>query len=327
MNRIGKARFLVTICASALLTACGGAQSGSASQGIATTEIVTPAPFDVDSAYRYVAEQVAFGPRVPGSSEHRRCGDWIAAKLKGLGYSVVEQRFPGMDYFGKPQEGRNIVAYLEPRPERRILLMAHWDTRAVADYDHDPSKRGTPILGADDGGSGVAVLLELARQNALTAEPLGLDFIFFDLEDGGTSADNDSWCLGSQYWAKNPHLPDYRAEYGVLLDMVGSKHAKFHWEGYSKAYAAPVMYKIWDTARQIGWSKYFVASDGGDMIDDHVPVIKHRGVPSVDIINYDQRNPKGFGNHWHTHGDNMNIIDKQTLRAVGETVATALRDY
>lgn len=311
---------------STLFTSCGGSANTSGQNKKKQSETLISAPFDADSAYRYIVEQVAFGPRVPGTQEHTRCADWIASKLRLWGYSVVEQRFPGKDYFGKALQGRNIIAYLEPRPERRVLLMAHWDTRAVADYDHDPSKRGTPILGADDGGSGVAVLLELARQNALLNKPLGLDFIFFDLEDGGNSADNDSWCLGSQYWSKNPHLPDYRAEYGLLLDMVGSKNAKFHWEGYSKAYAAPVMYKVWDVARSLGWSKYFISSDGGDMIDDHVPVIKHRGVPAVDIINYDQRNPKGFGNHWHTHGDNLNIIDKQTLRAVGETVATMLRD-
>lgn len=315
-----------TLLCCGLVLSCDMSSSASQQTSVEVGDALVSAPFDADSAYRYVSEQVAFGPRTPREEAHIRCGDWIGAKLRSWGYSVVEQRFPGKDYFGKALEGRNIIAYLEPKPERRVLLMAHWDTRAVADYDHDPSKRGTPILGADDGASGVGVLLELARQNTLRPEPLGLDFIFFDLEDGGNSADNDSWCLGSQYWAKNPHLPDYKADYGILLDMVGSKNAKFHWEGYSKAYAAPVMYKIWDVARQLGWSKYFISTDGGDMIDDHVPVIKHRGVPSVDIINYDQRNPKGFGNHWHTHGDNLNIIDKQTLKAVGETVATVLRD-
>lgn len=309
-----------------LFVSCSGAKTSTQQTATVEPEAIVSAPFDVDSAYRYLADQVAFGPRVPGSQAHTNCGDWIAAKLRHWGYRVVEQRFPGKDYFGKALQGRNIIAYLEPRPEPGVLLMAHWDTRAVADYDQDPSKRGTPILGADDGASGVGVLLELARQNALLDKPLGLDFIFFDLEDGGNSADNDSWCLGSQYWAKNPHLPDYRADYGILLDMVGARQAKFHWEGYSKAYAAPVMYKIWDKARALGWSKYFVSRDGGDMIDDHVPVIKHRGLPAVDIINYDQRNPKGFGNHWHTHGDNLNIIDKETLMAVGQTVATVLRD-
>lgn len=310
----------------ALLSACttGSTQRQTADSG--NTQTIEAAPFAVDSAYHYVAEQVAFGPRVPGSAAHKQCGDWIAAKLRSWGYSVVEQRFPGKDYYGQALEGRNIIAYLEPNSERKMLLMAHWDTRAVADYDHNPSRRGTPILGADDGGSGVGVLLELARQNSLLAIPLEVDFIFFDLEDGGTSNDNDSWCLGSQYWAQNPHLPDYKPNFAILLDMVGAKGAKFHWEGYSKLYAAPIMYKIWETARSIGWGKYFVNSDGGDMIDDHVPVIKHRGIPAVDIINYDADNPKGFGDHWHTHGDNLNIIDKETLKAVGETVATVLRD-
>lgn len=305
---------------------CTSTNTHGSASAISAEEVIASAPFSADSAYRYIAEQVAFGPRVPGSTAHIQCADWIGSKLRSWGYTVVEQRFPGQDYYGKLVEGRNIIAYLSPSSQDKVLLMAHWDTRAIADFDQDPSRRGQPILGADDGGSGVGVLLEIARQNALLPHPLGVDFIFFDLEDGGNSGDNDSWCLGSQYWAKNPHLPDYKADYAILLDMVGSKGAKFHWEGYSKVYAAPIMYKIWQKATSLGWGKYFINSDGGDMVDDHVPVIKHRGIPAVDIINYDSNNSKGFGDHWHTHGDNLNIIDKETLRAVGETISTVLRD-
>lgn len=314
--------------------ACGKsaqqAQSGQeqASQALTSAKSTTETSFDADSAYRFVSEQVAFGPRVPGSQAHRQCGDWIADRLRSWGYVVIEQAFSGKDYFGQPIQGRNLIATRQAETTPRVLLMAHWDTRAIADHDPEHSKRMQPILGADDGGSGVGVLLELARQHAQKPiEGVELDFVFFDLEDGGSTGDNDSWCLGSQHWSKHPHQTGYKADLGILLDMVGAKDARFHWEGYSRAYAAPVLYKLWETARQIGWGQYFVSSDGGEMIDDHIPVIKNLGIPSVDIINYSPSNRHGFGDHWHTHGDNLNIIDRKTLRAVGETVQAMLHKH
>lgn len=288
-------------------------------------EVVQSSRFDADSAYRFVSEQVAFGSRMPGSEGHRRCGDWIVSHLKRWGYNVIEQTFSGKDYFGKSVTGRNIIATMDADAPERVLLMAHWDTRAVADYDPSANRRSEPILGADDGGSGVGVLLEIAREHSQSStRGVELDFVFFDLEDGGNSRDNDSWCLGAQYWSKHPHKTDYKARYGILLDMVGAKDAKFYWEGYSKAYASPILFKLWDTARSLGWGNYFVSADGGEMVDDHVPVIKYRGIPSVDIINYSPNRTNGFGEHWHTHGDNLNIISKTTLQAVGESVTSVL---
>lgn len=295
-------------------------------QNASTTEASPSIRFDADSAYRFVSEQVAFGARVPGNVGHQRCGDWIVAQLKRWGYTITEQTFTGKDYWGKSITGRNIIASLRPEAQNRVLLMAHWDTRAVADHDAAPDKRSEPILGADDGASGVGVLLEIARQHSLSPMAVEPDFVFFDLEDGGNSGDNDSWCLGSQYWAKHPHVADYKARFGILLDMVGAKGARFYWESHSKAYASPILFKIWDTARSLDWGNYFVSADGGEMVDDHVPVIKHRGIPSVDIINYDPKTYNGFGGHWHTHGDNLNIISKETLRAVGQTVVRVLED-
>ncbi|MDO4692108.1 MAG: M28 family peptidase [Porphyromonadaceae bacterium] len=318
----------IVLCALATTwVSCTGSKQGQA--GSHTEDKQTAAfvsAFDADSAYRFVSEQVAFGPRVPGSRGHRDCGDWMVDKLRGWGYQIIEQGFNGKDYFGKPIQGRNIIATLAPEAPTRVLLMAHWDTRAVADYDPEHRRRSEPILGADDGGSGVGVLLELARQHALQHTGVELDFVFFDLEDGGSNGDNDSWCLGSQHWSKHPHQTDYRADFGILLDMVGAKKAKFYWEGYSKAYASPILYKVWEEARALGFGDYFVSANGGDMIDDHVPVIKNRGISSIDIINYNPHSHQGFGAHWHTHGDNMNIIDRKTLEAVGKTVHTMLRN-
>lgn len=308
---------------SALLTSCTGGQS----KATETTEVdetsLSSAPFVADSAYQYIKEQVAFGVRTPGSTGHKLCGDWIHNKLSSWGYNVISQSFPGKDYFGKQLDGHNIIASLSPDKAERILLMAHWDTRPVADEDSDAKQREQAIDGADDGASGVAVLLELARQWSAKQPNVGIDIILFDQEDGGHSGQDNSWCLGSQYWSKNPHVKDYTAKAGILLDMVGARGAKFHWESYSKAYAAPLLTELWAVAKDLGHISYFPQSEGGAVIDDHVPVIENRGIPCVDIVNFSiEGNRQGFGEHWHTSKDNISIIDKATLQAVGETVAT-----
>lgn len=310
--------------ATALLFSChSGGQASSSATDTTSVSMATPAPFDADSAYSYIRQQVEMGVRTPGSAGHRACGDWIVARLKGYGFEVQEQFFPGKTYSGEAIEGRNIIASLNPSNSQRLLLMAHWDTRAVADEDANGARREQAIEGADDGASGVAVLLELARQWQITPPSVGIDIIFFDLEDGGHSGDTDSWCLGSQYWAQNPHTKPYKAEGGILLDMVGARGARFHWELYSKQYAAPLLSELWSLAQGLGHGEYFKQSEGGALIDDHLPVMKYLGIPCVDIINYSESNGReGFGSHWHTHEDKLSIIDKATLNAVGQTVAT-----
>lgn len=311
------------------LCACNGSQANQSTTPSPTTDstsLATDAPQRItphaDSVYSYIAQQVAFGPRVPGSEGHRKTGDWIVAKLRGWGYEVIEQPVDGTDYHGKPVRGRNIIATRTPDHQTRFLLMAHWDTRPVADMDADHQQRTRPILGADDGGSGVALLLEMARQWQEQQPEVGLDFAFFDLEDGGRSGDDESWCQGSRFWAQHPHRAGYRAQYGILLDMVGARGARFYWEYHSLRYAAPLVKELWATARELGWSNYFIPQEGTGILDDHVPVIEHRGIPSVDIVNYDPRG--AFGKHWHTHADNLDNIDRETLTAVGETVMTTL---
>lgn len=317
------------LLSSSMLIAC---QNGQQSVAQNTTESSTiessiiSAPFDADTAYNYIRYQVSLGPRTPGSTSHKDCGNWIENQLKSWEYKVINQTFLGKDYKGVAIQGRNIIASLQPELSNRLLLMAHWDTRPVADEEINSNLRNKPINGADDGASGVAVLMELARQWKDSSLKVGIDIIFFDLEDGGQSGDNDSWCLGSQYWAKHPHKPNYTAKGGILLDMVGARNARFHWEGYSKTYAAPLLMELWDIAKTLGHITYFPHSEGGTITDDHIPVIENLGIPCVDIVNYSYTdNRQGFGNHWHTHQDNMEIIDKSTLEAVGQTVSTYIQ--
>ena len=282
--------------------------------------------FDADSAYSYVAAQVAFGPRVPNSKAHEACAAYLAAELERHGAKIYIQKAVVTAYNGDKLNAKNIIGAFNPDKTRRIMLFAHWDSRPYADHDADEANHHKPIDGADDGGSGVGVLLEIARQIGMNAPDIGIDIIFFDAEDYGMPVflnefHQDDYCLGSQFWAKNPHIPNYKAEYGILLDMVGSRGATFYKEGLSVRYASQYVEKVWAAARNLGYGKYFINANGGSVIDDHMYVIEGRRIPCIDIINLDPKNEKhGFGAHWHTMNDNMSIIDKETLKAVGQTV-------
>lgn len=285
--------------------------------------------FNADSAYAFVAAQVAFGPRVPNSTAHVRCGDYLVAMLKKWGCTVVEQRFVATTYNGKKLNARNIVGSINPQATKRILLASHWDSRPVA--EQDPIDKKTPIAGANDGASGVGVLLELMRVLA-QAKPqptVGVDVIFFDVEDGGDSElakdKYSGFCLGSQYWAANKHTPNYVAYYGVLLDMVGAKGATFPREGFSVQYAGEITRNIWNIASQLGYNQYFIDQDGGAITDDHLPVNELAKIPMIDIIHQQINNPKKtFFEDWHTHEDDLRNIDRPTLKAVGQVLLQTL---
>lgn len=286
-----------------------------------------PAPqFDPDSAYAFIAKQVAFGPRVPGSEAHKACGDWMVAKLKGYGGTVIEQTATVTAFNNQKLPMRNIIASWKPEAKERILLFAHWDTRPFADRDDE--RKNEPIDGANDGGSGTGVLLEIARHLSTSAPELGIDILLVDVEDHGEPSGSmtlsetsiDTWALGSQYFAKNPHVPGYSARFGILLDMVGAADAKFYQEALSMQYAPAIVRKVWRTAHAIGYgdrfvqeTKYFVG------VDDHVPINKQLRIPSIDIIQFEP-STNGFGPYWHTHDDNMDVISTETLKAVGQTV-------
>lgn len=282
--------------------------------------------FNADSAYLYVEKQVSFGPRVPNSPAHKACGDHLINELKRFGARLHVQEMTLTAYNGDRLAARNIIGSYNLSNPRRILLFAHWDSRPYADYDPDPASQRMPIDGADDGASGVGVLLEIARLTGMQNLNLGIDIIFFDAEDYGAPAFNrtnhtsDTWCLGSQFWAKNPHTPNYKAEYGVLLDMTGAKNATFYREDTSQRKAAAIVDKIWDAARNAGYGKYFINAGGGAVTDDHLYVIAGRNIPCVDIINYKPESDHGFADYWHTHNDTMENISRETLKAVGQTL-------
>ena len=282
--------------------------------------------FNKDTAYDYVAKQVAFGPRVPNTPGHKACKEWMVQTLKEQGAKVYEQDFKAKAYTGETLNGTNIIASYNPDAKKRVFLAAHWDTRPISDYDPDAAKQNDPVPGADDGGSGVGVLLEVANKLNETPIGIGVDLIFFDAEDFGESKGEDikTWCLGSQHWGKNPHVKGYKAKYGILLDMVGSKGARFTKEEISMNYAPRVMNKVWKLANNMGFGNYFSNESSGTVIDDHLFVNQLTGIPTIDIINRPLNSKTGFGAYWHTHKDDMSVIDKNTLRAVGQTVLAVI---
>ena len=280
--------------------------------------------FNSDSAYFFVERQVSFGPRVISSKAWDKCSKYLTNKLESYGAKVIVQQAPITTYDQKKHTLRNIIGSYSAEKNNRIALFAHWDSRHVADYDTINTSQ--PILGANDGGSGVGVLLEIARNINLKNPKIGVDIIFFDAEDYGQPENskfptmNDSWCLGSQYWSKNPHKQNYFAKYGILLDMVGGKDAEFWQEGISSYYASNIIKKVWDVAHNIGYSNFFIYKKSPQIMDDHYYVNTVAGIPTIDIIEYDPYSKNNFNKHWHTHADNMNNVHKETLKAVGQTV-------
>lgn len=293
----------------------------------ATIEHVDAPSFNADSAYAFIAEQVAFGPRVPNTASHVACGDWLAAELERHGADVIEQPGRVRAYDGSILNMRNIIGQYRPDNPERIMLFAHWDTRPFA--DKDTLRIREPIDGANDGGSGVGVLLEIARiLGADTTLDLGIDILFFDAEDYGTPewAERNqnsalTWCLGSQFWTRQPHRIGYNAKYGILLDMVGAEGAVFNREGTSMNYAPSVVQRLWSSAEQLGYSHYFQSAVTPETIDDNLFVSEFGGIPSANIVHYQvQVLPMGYGPFHHTHADNLDIISTETLQAVGATV-------
>lgn len=314
------------------LTGCKNQNQASAVQDTDTIA-VTQVQFNADSAYASVVAQCDFGPRVPGSAAHDRCGDYIVARFKALGLSVSEQRADQKAWDGKVLHTRNIIAAYRPELSDRIIICTHWESRPWADADPDSSLHRQPVMAANDGASGVAVMLEVARKLEELKPELGIDFICFDSEDYGMPywaetddvADGSDWCLGSQYWAAHPHVPGYKARFGILLDMVGGRDARFCFEGISMRYASEVMVHVWDAAGRAGASQLFLAEQGGYAQDDHVPMNEVAGIPTIDIIPYVE-GEHTFGATWHTTQDTPENISSETLKGVGQTLLQFLSE-
>ena len=292
---------------------------------ISSEEIEAPVgpKFNADSAYAYCAAQCEFGPRTMNSDAHEKCGKWIAEQFTRMGCEVELQQGALTGYDGTMLNSTNIIARHHPNATRRILLCAHWDSRPWADNDPDEANWRKPIIAANDGASGVAVMLEVARLLSLTDSlDLGVDFVCFDAEDWGIPQwenrhDENSWALGAQYWARNYKFKGAKPQFGILLDMVGGQGAQFHQEAFSKSYAPAIVRKVWNAAESVGYGSYFKRQDSGGVTDDHIPV-NQAGIPTIDIIPY---YPSGsFSPTWHTVNDDMAHIDINTLRAVGQTI-------
>ncbi|MEG1499289.1 MAG: M28 family peptidase [Bacteroidales bacterium] len=292
-------------------------------------------PFEADSAMKFAIKQVSFGPRIPNSEAQKKCADYLKKQLEAYAPLVQIQEFTASRWDGVRLKGYNIIASFNLDQPERILLAAHWDSRPYADNDPNPDNHKKPIDGANDGASGVAVLMEAARVFYQKNPAIGVDIIFFDLEDSGCpswakeSQNQDSqeeytWCLGSQYWAENPHIPAYNAKYGILLDMVGVFNPYFTKEATSMYYASDIMNKVWNTASILGYGSVFSDQRSGGMIDDHLFINKITGIPMIDIIHYQDSDGHGFFKHWHTVSDNLENLSPQSMKIVGEVILNTI---
>ncbi len=339
---------LATI-ASFVLAACGNTKSSQGKgEGKTSAALEQKGPeFLADSAYAFCQRQCDFGPRTMNSEAHEKCGQWIAQKFASYGLEVIEQRATLKGFDGTPLLSNNIIASYQPELKDRILICAHWDSRPWADNDPDEANHTKPVMAANDGASGVAVMLEIARllaplsslekdtiplasdsievHSGAVVGAIGVDFICFDAEDWGSDNVSDSWALGAQYWAAHPHREGYTARYGILLDMVGGQGARFYREGFSMYYAPKIVEKVWRTADALGYGSIFPQEDGHPITDDHGPVNTVAGIPCIDIIPYypDCRE-SSFGPTWHTVNDDMAHIDANTLKAVGQTLVQVI---
>ncbi|SDK81807.1 Peptidase family M28 [Catalinimonas alkaloidigena] len=313
-----------------LVSACDDTKTSQTTENSPPPAALVQAPdFNADSAYAFVEAQVAFGPRVPNTPAHRQCGDYLVNYMRGIGWEVQEQNFEATAWDETVLNGRNIISTLNPQANKRILLMAHWDTRPYA--DQDSVRQREPIEGANDGGSGVAVLMEVARvlQASNLPQNLGVDIIFTDAEDYGQpeserdgAGKQDTWCLGAQHWAKNPHRKGFY--YGILLDMVGAEGAQFARDEISMQAAPSVVDRVWKIGTQLGYSSYFSYQTASGLLDEHYYVNRIARIPMIDIIQYDPVHDDYFYEHWHTHEDTLEHINRETLKAVGQTLLQTL---
>ena len=305
------------------LAACKDGKKTTSTVTEEKQKVVIPS-FNEDSAFAFVKKQVEFGPRVPGSKAHSNCADYFVKTLTQYGASVYVQNGNVKTFDGKTFDLKNIIASFNPKEPKRVMFAAHWDTRPFADQDTKDQNKA--IDGANDGASGVAVLLEVARQFSLKNPAMGVDLILFDVEDYGQPENSkypemqDSYCLGSQYWAKNPPIPNYHPQYGVLLDMVGGENIYFTQEEVSRTYAPQVLEYVWQKAAQAGYSSNYSYEHTSAIIDDHYYVNAIANIPMIDLIHHDASSTSGFWKHWHTHNDKIENIDKKSLKVVGQTL-------
>ena len=288
------------------LTACGARSDDTARPTAARP------PFNSDSAMSYVRQQLAFGPRVPGTPAARRTGDWIVARLKGTADTVLEQTWTATTTKGTKVPLRNIFARFRPEAPDRVLYLTHWDTRPVADQESDSARKRLPIPGANDGASGVALLLAVADALKKAPPGFGVDLLFVDGEDYGVWGPPDTdVLLGSTYFAEHLPSPNYKPLFGVLWDMIGDVNLQIYQEVNSVQAAPEVVQRVWDKAKELGYEKYVIPeAKNFPITDDHVPLIK-AGLRVIDVIDID------FDCH-HKLCDDIDKVSEKSLAIVGQ---------
>ena len=304
------------------MTACGSSSASSdtasATDTTATASVARKA-FDGNGALALARQQCEFGPRVPGTPAHAQCADWLITTLQASCDTVILQTGTVQTATEGNIGIKNIIGVINPDASQRLLLLAHWDTRPWADNDPDEANHRKPVMGANDGASGVAVLLQLARQLKDDGTDLGIDILLVDAEDMGVDDNEESWGLGTQYWTQHPHATGYKPIFGILLDMVGSSNATFSREYYSMQYASGFVDLVWKNAA----GSHFINAQGGAVTDDHI-FINRAGIPCVDIIDMRSDSDTGFCPEWHTVNDTMDAIDPTTLTEVGQTLLNVI---
>lgn len=323
-------KFLTAVALGLSLIGCSGKTGGAKVDVPGDDKNNVTMEFNADSAYIYVEQQTQFGPRVPGTKSHGLCANFLENELKRHGADTVlihTGTMKGAE--GKVVPVRNIMGRYNSDVARRVLLAAHYDTRPWADEEEDSRKHSLPIDGANDGASGVGVLLELARMIGERNPEIGVDILFVDAEDmgksGGGSDEEMTWCLGTQLWAANMPYKSVaeRPVYGIVLDMVGGRNAVFYREYVSERMARSVNDRVWGTAAKSPYSQRFVNEMRGSLIDDHL-FINRAGIPCIDIVECGNAVTGSFPETWHTLDDNMSNIDRSTLKAVGQVVTDVI---
>ena len=302
------------------MTACGSTGTTATVQdstdSVKTAQIST---FDGNAALLLTRQQCEFGSRVPGTAAHSKCAEWLTTTLQAACDTVIVQTGTVQTATAGSLGIKNIIGVINPDATERLLLLAHWDTRPWADNDPDEANHKKPVMGANDGASGVGVLLQLARQLKADGTTLGVDILLVDAEDMGVDDNEESWGLGTQYWVSHPHVEGYNPLFGILLDMVGAPDATFTREYYSTQYAGGFVDLVWKQAA----GSHFINAQGGAVTDDHV-FVNRGGIPCVDIIDMRSDTGTGFCPVWHTVDDTMSGIDPVTLGEVGQTLLNVI---
>ena len=278
--------------------------------------------FNGNRAYQHILDQCNFGPRNPGSIGHQQFANFLEDYLQRNSMKVIIQDFNYLEHItGVERTGKNLIAQFNLESKERLLIGAHWDTRAVADEDPNPDNRSIPILGANDGASGTAVLMELAKIFSNNPPTIGIDLVFFDAEDVGISGQPTTYAMGSEYFSKN--LPIKKPNSAIIVDMVGDKYLKIPIERFSFQVNPEMVKEIWNLADDLGLSA-FEYRVGYEIYDDHVPLWENAQIPAIDIIDFDY--PNLFYNYWHTQKDIPQNCSPQSLQQVGTLLLNYIYD-